>query len=75
MGGGLCRAEVPELSLFHAGLAWEQQQTAEVKVTARAAADLLRPVMCSFGTIFYPDSNDERITILLLISTCVFAHR
>ena len=33
---------VPELSQFHAGLAFEPQQTA-VKVTARAAADLLRP--------------------------------
>ena len=34
---------VPELSQFHAGLALEPQQTADVKVTARAAADLLRP--------------------------------
>ena len=33
----------PELSKFDAGLALEPQQTAEVKVTARAAADLLRP--------------------------------
>ena len=37
---------VPELSKFpagSAGLALEPQQTARVKVTARAAADLLRP--------------------------------
>ena len=34
---------VPELSQFHAGVALEPQQTADVKVTAMAAADLLRP--------------------------------
>ena len=34
---------VPELSQLHAGLALGPQQTADVKVTVRAAADLLRP--------------------------------
>ena len=34
---------VLELSQFYAGLALEPQQTADVMVTAGAAADLLRP--------------------------------
>ena len=40
------KSGVPELSKFpagSAGLALEPQQTARVKVTARAAANLLRP--------------------------------
>ena len=34
---------MPDLTQLHAGLALEPQQTADVKVTARAAPDLLRP--------------------------------
>ena len=34
---------MPGLSQFHADLTSEPQQTADVKFTARAAADLLRP--------------------------------
>ena len=46
MGVNYRRVGVLELFKFHAGsagLALEAQQTARVKVTARAAADLLRP--------------------------------
>ena len=46
MGVDFRRVGVPELSKFPAGsasLALEPQQTARVKVTAKAAADLLRP--------------------------------
>ena len=46
MGVDFRRVGVLELSKFHAGsagLALEPQQTARVKVTARAAAELLRP--------------------------------
>ena len=35
---------VPDLSIFHAGLALGTNRTAEVKVNARVAADWLHPV-------------------------------
>ena len=37
-----CQLRVTELSQFHAGLALEPQQTAEVKVIAKAAAGAQR---------------------------------
>ena len=39
----MCRTGVPQLSQFHAGLALEPQQTADVKIAARPAVALWRP--------------------------------
>ena len=65
------KSGVPELSKFpagSAGLALEPQQTARVKVTARAAADLLRP-----GTLHNSVEIDTYVP-KLLSSNQLFCH-
>ena len=46
-----------ELSQFHAHMVLEPQQMVEGKVTARAAADLLRPVLCNPSLAHFPTAE------------------